>query len=272
MPSGTPQPPQPPAPSGPLQPPTVNINGQWEGTYRHDSAAGTMKFFFFDQSDKSSVDGQFDLVGEPEGERVGAIAGTLSGNELTFSYGYGMNCVRTISGTATVASANFLSNTLTGTFSGSSSCGDKYTGGRFSLPIQRPRPGPLVGSQWRAQTNIFGAGSNSTWQITTLTPTTEGFAVTGSVTLDAGESTGPLSGILLYVGYGDPGGSSSLIHRWRFQSLTVTLSGRCPSTLTGRSTDSQRYFGAQVTQLFIVLNGSTCSQSVDNVQTTLVRQ
>lgn len=279
-------PPQPVPPSGPPQPPTVNINGQWEGTYRHDTASGTMKFYFFDQNGKSSVDGQFDLIGEPEGERVGAIAGTLSGNVLTFSYGYGMNCVRTITGTATFASSGFLSNRLTGTFSGSSTCGDRYTNGRFDLPIQRPTPGPLVDSKWFGQTGttqtpgIFGSNSSWLWQINQLTPVTDGFTVAGSVTQGAGapppalvepHSTGPLSGLLTYVGLIDTNGNGILVHRWRLESFSIALSGRCPSSLSGRTTPPA-YFGAQVPQLAVVLNGTTCSQTVSNFTTSLSRQ
>jgi hypothetical protein len=51
--------------------------------------------------------------------------------------------------------------------------------------------------------------------------------------------------------------------------LATTLSGRCPSTLTTRT---ESYFGAQMAQLCVLVNGSTCAQSVNNFATSLARQ
>jgi hypothetical protein len=259
---------------GPLQPPTVNINGRWDGSYTRDGASGQMYFYFFDQAGQNSVTGQFWLIEGPD-ERPGAITGTLSGNTLTFAFGFGMNCVRTLTGSGTFVAGAFHNNTLTGTFSGESSCGDKYTNGHITLPIQRPTPGPLIGSSWKEQeTRFFGASAPWTWQITTLTVIRDGFTVTGSVTVGSGETTGSLSGTLLYVGFPDTngGGSGTPSHRWRLQDLTISLSGRCPSTLTGRSSDSQSYFGAQAPQIRVVLSGNTCSQQVNNLEAQLARQ
>jgi hypothetical protein len=67
---------------------------------------------------------------------TGAVTGTLSGTTLTFTITFVTTdvppCTLTISGTAT----NVTSAELSGTYSGTSTCGNGVTGGTFTLDKQ----------------------------------------------------------------------------------------------------------------------------------------
>jgi len=122
-----------PAPSFPVvpspQPPAIDVQGPWAGTDSDSVGSGTLILNLF--QDGGVVTGSGTLT---EDEQRGILlAGTLSGSTLYFNVTYGVNCVRTVSGT--LAASN---TTMNGTFSGNNQCGGTIGNGQISLSTQRP--------------------------------------------------------------------------------------------------------------------------------------
>lgn len=269
-PSSPTQPPPPPPSPSPSQPPTVHINGAWTGTFTRDGGSGTLTWTFFAQ-DGNSITGTV-LVAE-DMQRDGALSGTLSGNTLTFTFTFGVNCTRTVTGTATFDAAS-----ASGTFSGQDCNGVRINNGRLSLSIQRGNPSALAGTTWYPAANgpsggLFGFDGWG-WRFTQVGTAVGGSAdasgsamVCSSAVVTNCHSQGPLTGTLAYQGFDYVEGTNTLRHWWRLTS-TATLSGRCPSTLNGTT----NRFGVMGAQMTGTLNGSTCTGPVNNVSFQLPRQ
>jgi hypothetical protein len=276
------------APQAPLpvssQPPTINLNGLWEGTYTRNGGSGTIKFLL--RQDGSSVTGS-DSVTEDQ-ERGGLFTGTLSGNTLAFTFNYGSNCVRTVSGTTSIASG-----TMTGTFSGGGpGCPEgPISNGRMSLTIWRPPVPPLLGTTWWGGFGPTGAffGANFgaygwIWDFSQVGSNGNGIVdIGGSVKMGPGApsafgpavSTGTFTGTLtqdfvcsgiitdclgLNTGVGNAP-SSGAHYFWRV-AFTIALSGQCSATLGGTDNPTisgDPFIGPSATSFNGTVSGTTCS-------------
>lgn len=252
-------------PPGPTQPPTVNINGAWTGTYTRDGGSGTLTWTFFAQTD-SAIMGTVVVVEDMLRD------GTLSGNTLTFTFTFGVNCPRTVSGTATIDATS-----ASGTFSGQDCNNNRISNGRLSLSIQRPSGSQLAGTTWYQATNppsgLFGPDGWG-WRFTQVGANVGGFAdISGtamvgcSTALTNCHSQGPVAGRMAHQGFDYSPGTTDPRHWWRL-TFDVTLSGRCPSTLDGRT----NRFGVMGAQMTGVLSGSTCTGAVNDLEFQLPRQ
>jgi hypothetical protein len=71
--------------TGPGAPPSVNVTGQWAGTWAYENAivgSGDIRGTF--QQDGEKVSGNFNITG-PVVNRVATVTGTVSGNEIKLS-------------------------------------------------------------------------------------------------------------------------------------------------------------------------------------------
>jgi hypothetical protein len=253
------------------------------------------------RQDGGSVTGA-DSITEDQ-ERGGNVAGTLSGNALAFNLNFGSNCVRTLSGTATVGT-----DSMTGTFSGGGSgCPEgPITNGRMTLTTRRPTPPPLSGTTWwggspglvGSTPGIFGA-NGWIWQFTQEGSNSVGVVdFSGSVkegpsggpnVLVIPESTGTLTGTLTqdFVcfgsisdcaglnGTGDASSASSNAHYFWRVALSVTLSGKCPATLSGTDNptiNGDPFGGPSATSFNGRVSGTTCNGPANSVGFVLQKQ
>jgi len=189
----------PPTPSFPVVPspqaPSVDIQGPWGGTDSDSVGSGTLSLAAY--QDAGVVTG-FGTLTEDEG-RGFLLAGTLSGNTLYFNLNYGVNCVRSVSGTLTASNT-----TMSGTFSGTNHCGGNIGNGQVSLTTQRP---DLAGTWTGTAPAILGAGS-WTWQMQQSAN-----EITAQVTIQTNNlhETDALSGTLTWaVGHFAPSFSFSI--------------------------------------------------------------
>lgn len=243
----------------------MNINGIWSGTYIRDGGSGTLSWTFYAQ-DGNSITGTVLVVEDMQ--RDGTLTGTLSGNVLTFTFTFGMNCVRTVSGTAT-----FDTTSASGTFSGQDCNGVRINNGRLSLASQRPSPPALASTTWYTFTNppTGGPFGFDSWglRFSQIGPGVGGSAeVSGtmmvgcSASLANCHSEGAFTGTLTYRGAG-PNCNAC----WTL-TFAASLSGRCPSMLSGTT----NVFGGMAGSISGSLNGSTCTGAVNNVSFLLPRQ
>lgn len=71
--------------TGTAAPPSVNVTGQWAGTWAYENATlGTGDIRGTFQQDGAKVSGNFNLTG-PVVNRVAIVSGTISGNEIKLS-------------------------------------------------------------------------------------------------------------------------------------------------------------------------------------------
>jgi hypothetical protein len=71
--------------TGPTAPPSVNVSGNWVGTWQYESVqmgSGDIRGSF--QQDGSKLSGNFDVTG-PVLNRTANIVGVVSGNDITLS-------------------------------------------------------------------------------------------------------------------------------------------------------------------------------------------
>lgn len=71
--------------TGPAAPPSVNVTGQWVGTWAYENpsvGAGDIRGSF--QQDGAKLSGNFNVTG-PVVNRVANVTGTVSGNEIKLS-------------------------------------------------------------------------------------------------------------------------------------------------------------------------------------------
>jgi hypothetical protein len=72
--------------TGPTTPPSVNVTGQWAGTWAYENASvgsGDIRGTF--QQDGANVSGNFTISGPNVQNRVATVTGTISGNEIKLS-------------------------------------------------------------------------------------------------------------------------------------------------------------------------------------------
>jgi hypothetical protein len=143
--------PQPPVVPSP-QPPDYDISGPWTGSDSDSAGSGALDLFLF--QDGGVILGIGNITEDKQ--RALNLAGTLSASTLYFNFNYGGNCVRAVSGTMAVGPS-----TMTGTFSGSNSCGGAITGGQVSLTSGRL---DLAGT-WSGDAPSVLGGGTWTWQI-----------------------------------------------------------------------------------------------------------
>jgi hypothetical protein len=177
----------PPTPSFPVvpspQPPAVDILGPWSGTDSDSIGSGAVTLNAF--QDGGVVTGSGTLTEDQQ--RGFVLAGTLSGSTLYFNLTYGVNCVRSVSGTLAADDA-----TMSGTFSGTNQCGGNINNGQVSLTTQRPA---LSGTWSGVAPAILGAG-NWTWQVQQAAN-----AITASVTIQTNNlhETDALGGTMVWA-------------------------------------------------------------------------
>ena len=179
--TGPPTPPFPVVPSP--QPPTVDVMGPWSGTDADSMGSGAVILNAY--QDGGVVTGSGTLTEDQV--RGFLFAGTLSGSTLYFNLNYGVNCVRSVSGTLAADDT-----TMSGAFSGTNQCGGNISNGQVSLTTQRPA---LTGTWSGAAPAILGAG-NWTWQIQQAAN-----AITAAVTIQTNNlhETDALSGSILWA-------------------------------------------------------------------------
>ena len=177
----------PPVPSPPVvpspQPPAVDIMGPWSGTDSDSVGGGAVTLNAY--QDGGVVTGSGTLT--EDRERGFLLAGTLSGSTLYFNLNYGVNCVRSVSGTLAAGDT-----TMSGAFSGTNQCGGNISNGQVSLTTQRPA---LTGTWSGAAPAILGAG-NWTWQVQQAAN-----AITAAVTIQTNNlhETDALSGTIVWA-------------------------------------------------------------------------
>jgi hypothetical protein len=286
--SGTPTAPTPPLQAPPpasSQPPSVNVNGLWEGTYARDGGSGTIKLALMQNG--SAVSGG-DSITEDK-ERGGNILGTLSGNTLTFNLQFGSNCVRTLSGTATVSG-----DTMTGTFSGGDAgCPEgPVTNGRMTLRIPRPAAPSLSGTSWWGSSpgtptppvtvGILGSVA-WLWQYGQVGSNANGIVdFTASVRVGSGgpsnfgpgDSSGTLTGTLTQD-FNCPGAVATCVphYFWRVR-FAIAVTGKCPAMLNGADNptiNGEPFVGNAETQFNGTVSGTTCSGAANGVTFNLCR-
>ena len=148
---GTTPAPQPPVVQSP-QSPDFDVSGPWSGTDSDSQGSGALSFSL--TQDGGVVLGSGTITEDKQ--RGGFFAGTLSGSTLYFNFNYGVNCVRMVSGTLMVGP-----DSMTGTFSGTDSCGNKVQTGQVSLTSVRLN---LAGTWTGTAPSVLGSGT-WTWQL-----------------------------------------------------------------------------------------------------------
>lgn len=72
--------------TGPTAPPSVNVTGQWAGTWAYENTTlGTGNIQGTFQQDGANVTGNFTVSGPNVINRVASVTGTISGNEIKLS-------------------------------------------------------------------------------------------------------------------------------------------------------------------------------------------
>ena len=179
-----------PVPSPPnvpsQQPPDLDVSGPWNGQASDSIGAGAFTLSL--HQDGGVVTGPGSITEDKLRNLL--FAGTLSASTLYFNFNYGANCVRLVSGTMTAGA-----NTMSGTFSGSNSCGGTIANGQFTLTSGRP---DINGTWSGTAPSVLGPGT-WTWQVNQ-----DGNRISASVSVATNifHETDALSGALSYV----PGG------------------------------------------------------------------
>ena len=174
-----------PVPAAPVvpspQPPDLDTSGRWSGPESDSIGTGTVTLDL--RQDGGTITGSGTVAEDKV--RAGVFAGTLSASTLYFNFNYGGNCVRTVHGTMSAGA-----NTMTGTFSGSNSCGGTISNGQISLTWARP---DINGTWSGTAPSVLGPGT-WTWQVQQ-----DGFdriSAAVSVATDIFHETDTLSGAL----------------------------------------------------------------------------
>jgi hypothetical protein len=117
--------------SSPTQPTNANVGGTWSGTGSDNSGPGTFTFALTQNG--TNVSGTWSARDSQTGITVnGTLSGTVSGNNFQGQMiGGALNCVVTVSFTASISGSS-----MSGTYSGTSSCAGAVTNGRFNLTKQ----------------------------------------------------------------------------------------------------------------------------------------
>jgi hypothetical protein len=147
------------------QPPDFDVSGPWTGSDSDSLGAGPMDLFL--TQDGGVVRGSGGLTEDKR--RSVLLAGLLSGNTLHFNLSYGGNCVRAVSGALAVDPSS-----MSGTFDGTSSCGDSIRSGQVSLTSGRLN---LAGRWTGPAPSVLGPGT-WTWDLLQL-----GNLLTGTATV-----------------------------------------------------------------------------------------
>lgn len=178
---GTTPVPQPPVVQSP-QPPDYDVSGPWTGSDSDSLGGGAIDLFLV--QDGGVVIGSGGVTEDKR--RTGFFAGTLSGSTLYFNFNYGSNCVRVVSGTALVGP-----NSMTGTFSGTTSCGDTILQGDVSMNSGRL---DLAGTWTGAAPSVLGAGT-WTWE---LQQTNNRISGTATIQTNNLRETDAIQGVFYY--------------------------------------------------------------------------
>jgi hypothetical protein len=179
-----------PVPTPPIvpsqQPPDLDVSGPWSGQDSDSDGAGPFSLSL--HQDGGVVTGGGSIT--EDRLRNGLFAGTLSASTLYFNFNYGENCIRLLSGTMSAGA-----NTMSGTFSGSKSCGGSIENGRLTLTSGRP---DINGTWSGTAPSDLGPGT-WTWQVQQ-----DGNRISAGVTVATTlfHETDTLSGALSY----GPGG------------------------------------------------------------------
>jgi hypothetical protein len=126
-----------PAPTAPSVP-AITLTGTYAGNAIDSSGPGTMTWRITQTG--TAISGIADAGTPLDGNAFhGSVTGTLTGSSLTFTLTVpagGVNgqptCTVSITGTGTAAS----SSSITGTYSGTSTCAAAFTAGQFALSKQ----------------------------------------------------------------------------------------------------------------------------------------
>jgi hypothetical protein len=164
------------------QPPDYDISGPWTGTDSDSLGAGVIDLFL--TQDGGVVQG-FGGVTEDH-RRTGFVAAVLSGSTLYFNFNYGSNCVRMVSGTLAVGPSS-----MTGTFNGTTTCGDKVQSGQVSLDSGRLN---LAGRWAGPAPSDLGSGT-WTWDLSQLDNRLTGTATIQTSNLQEADA---LQGVFVY--------------------------------------------------------------------------
>lgn len=228
----------PTAPSVPnAQAPAVNVsttgNAGWSGQSSSDQGSGG--FALQVSQSGSQFTGSIGMIGHS-----GVVAGTVSGNTITFNFSQTGNQTQpcgTLTGTATVSSANTMTssgsnttNSITGTFSGTDCTGKSITNGTFTgsydETVFSATRFPVAGT-WKGSLPPAFGGGTWTWTLA-QNGDVNGGNLTGSVTFGNGNT--------LNLGPGTVTGTVTNIFPGPPQAMTaatsVSFTGPCPATLT----------------------------------------
>jgi hypothetical protein len=119
----------------PTSPAAIALSGTYAGTASDNTGPGQMSWSLSQSANK--VTGSMS-ASTPSGSVVffGSISGTLSGSTLQFSISGGItglpNCTVSMSGSAN----NVTNSRISGTYSGSTTCGSSFSNGTFTLNKQ----------------------------------------------------------------------------------------------------------------------------------------
>ena len=220
-----------PSPVGQALAPTVNVsdlgppggsNNLWSnGNLSFDAQTGSNTLGLQLTQTGAQVTGQFFIYGPDGGS--GPLAGTVSGNTLSFNFSVGnsgQGCGNTASATATVGTSS-----MTGTFSGNRCNGQPYSNGRFTVSLPsgyRTLPFP-IGGTWAA--SPAPGGGTWTFQLSEQVKDVSSSVLTGSVTVSGNDG--------LHLGSGSVVGSvaNTFPGPTTIVTLNVSFAGVCPSTV-----------------------------------------
>jgi len=268
----------PTAPSVPnAQPPTVNVSTPGEGWNGQSSSdQGSGPFSLIVSQSGSQFTGTIGMIGHS-----GVVAGTVSGNTITFNFsqiGSQTQPCGALNGNATVTSANTMTsspnttNAMTGTFSGTDCAGKAITNGTFTgslTTINSATRFPIAGT-WKSFVPSALGGGTWTWTVA-QNGDVNGGNLSGAVTLSPDPlnlGVGAITGTYNSVFPGPPNWSSAV--------TTVSFAGACPATVNITWGDLSSNLsplspdGLQLTAT--TFSGSTCNGQVPAFKPNLKRQ
>jgi hypothetical protein len=178
--------PPPPQPQLPVvqspQPPDYDVSGPWNGTDSDSLGGGAIDLSL--TQDGGIVLGTGGVTEDKR--RTGFVAGVLSGSTLVFNFNYGSNCLRSVSGTVAVGPSS-----MNGTFTGTTSCGDKIDRGQVSLTSGRL---DLAGRWTGPAPSVLGSGT-WTWELQQVSNRVSG---TAAIQTNDLQETDALQGVFYY--------------------------------------------------------------------------
>ena len=269
----------PTAPSVPnAQPPTVNVStpGEgWNGQSSSDQGSGPFSLIVTQAG--SQFTGTIGMIGHS-----GVVAGTVSGNTVTFNFSQIGNQTQpcgALSATAVVTSVNTMTsvpnttNSMTGTFSGTDCAGKSITNGTFTGALTTNNSAtrfPFAGT-WKGGVPPALGGGAWTWTIAQSGDINSG-TLGGTVTISPDPlnfGVGAITGTFNNVFPGPP--------NWGSAVTTVSFAGACPATLNitwGNLTSMMLSpFSPDGLQLIATtFSGSSCSGSIPGFKPDLKRQ